>query len=145
MKEIIILVGPPASGKTTMCKNEFKDYTRVNQDERLNTHWKKLIECGEPKLIVDRMNHIKSQREGYLKFAKEHGYHTKMICLDVPYEVCLARAVKRKDHPTIKDRVTAKRALGGYFKEIQVPDLNEADDIKFLSYDPKNEISTSHQ
>lgn len=31
-KEIVLLVGPPASGKSTIARTRFKDYERANQD-----------------------------------------------------------------------------------------------------------------
>ena len=30
--EIVLLVGPPASGKSTICDSFFSEYTRINQD-----------------------------------------------------------------------------------------------------------------
>ena len=66
-------------------------------------------------IIVDRINHTKEQRQRYLAPAKAAGYSTEIVVLHEPYEVCLKRCIERKDHPTIKDEATAKKALHMFY------------------------------
>ena len=51
--------------------------------------------------------------------AYKKGYKITIIHLDIPYEVCLERLLKRQNHPTISTEKTARIALGSYFKNFE--------------------------
>lgn len=132
MKELILLVGPPGSGKSTISK-EFKNYTYINQDsqgkqEHLNAFY--LAANLGQNIVVDRMNFNKEQRKRYLEPAKAAGYKTRIIVLHVPYDWCLARCKERKNHETIKDEKTASKVLNFFFKSYERVGDDEADVIE---------------
>ena len=140
MKEFIILVGAPGSGKTTYCEKNLKGYIRVSQDDQGKIgQWEifeEAIKIEAPLIVVDRMNTTKEQREKYLVFAKDRGYTTKIInFVQVPYEVCLKRVIERENHPTIKkgDERTARIAISTFFSQYENVLSNEADEIEFIS------------
>lgn len=111
---MIILVGLPGSGKSTIAKEYVNQgFISVNQD-LLGTRdacvalAKKAIEEGKD-VIIDRCNTDIRQRRTWLNLAKY--YNIKDVeCINVTTEAkeCYKRACDRKDHPTIKNLTTAK-------------------------------------
>jgi RNA ligase len=129
MKHLILLVGPPGSGKTTYGNKNFPDYARVSQDDfdgnRIKTIEKflDLIQSEAPNIIVDRMNFDRDQRARWGSLAKEKGYKVDAYVVYEPFSLCYNRVVSRKDHPTIKegDSETALNALRFFKKAYRRP------------------------
>jgi predicted kinase len=110
---MIILVGLPGSGKTTIALNHYNDCVRVNQDELGSRDAcvalvKDAIAWGKD-IIIDRCNTDIRQRRTWLNLAKHYGIK-EVICINVttPARECYRRACERKEHPTIKNLTTAK-------------------------------------
>lgn len=130
--KLILLVGPPGSGKSTLSK-EYADkgYVYVNQDkqgkEHLHTFDMAIMEGKD--VIVDRMNFSLGQRRRYLEVAKSNGYETEIIVLHQPYKVCLERIRARVGHETIKDEKACRGALGTFFTKYERVQDSEADKV----------------
>lgn len=89
-KEIIILVGAPATSKSTLCKL-LPTYIRVNQDT-LGTKAKciKLATSTMAKgqnLIIDNTNSDSATRKLYVDIARKHNYHIKIADIKVDKEM----------------------------------------------------------
>lgn len=86
---LIILVGPPASGKSYIVKNYFKNYKYISLDKlktknKLLSKFKKyLIENNN--IIIDNTNNKKADRNNYIKLATN--YYKTIIYMDIPKEV----------------------------------------------------------
>lgn len=132
MPEILILVGPPGSGKSTLSATF--GHIRINQDEQGKdghlTVFKTALE-GNYDILIDRMNFSKEQRNRYIELAKKAGYKTKIIVLHESSDTCLNRMKSRKDHPTIKDDKTASKVLNFFFSKYERPSPDEANEIEF--------------
>lgn len=107
-KELMLLVGPIGSGKTTFAKGLMNDTSvRISQDEQgKKGHmdaFKDALKEGVPRILIDRMNFNREQRERYIKPAREAGYVITIFEFKVCPIVCTDRVVKRKDHPTIPE------------------------------------------
>lgn len=163
-KRLVILVGPPGSGKSTYSKqmNHILDgvptYTRISQDDMgREMHFQHFLEAknnGE-NIIIDRMNFDKKQRERYIKPAKEAGYEIKIVIFHVPRQTCFERMMERESHPTIngnfpadglgilEDRIgdknwkahQANSALDTFFTKYERVEDSEADIVLRLGWD----------
>lgn len=129
--EMIILVGLPGSGKSTIAKVlAGKEYTRVNQDE-LGSR-KMCVKVAEAALkrgesvVIDRCNFDKSQRDTWINLAIKYKVpKIKAVMLHCHRDMALFRAMSRTDHPTIKDDATARLAVSRIADELILPDISE--------------------
>lgn len=128
---MVILVGLPASGKSTFCQKVLegarRPWTRICQDIISNGKRGSKTQClkctsealskGES-VIIDRCNLSKEQ---WLEFVELAGPQTEVhaVVLDLPTKLCISRAVKRTEHegglqggraaPTIYQMVQTKK------------------------------------
>lgn len=134
MKELILLVGPPASGKSTLAST-FPNHVRISQDDQgkeyLNIFNLALAQGKD--IIVDRMNHTKEQRSRFIIPAKLLEYHVTVYYLEsATKELCLERAIARQGHPTIKNEKQANRAIDYFFKTFEGLQDSEFDTLIVL-------------
>lgn len=135
MPKLVILVGPPGSGKSTMAKNAVDVEVYINQDSQgKDGHWKLFEQAlREGKnIVVDRMNFDKAQRAKYLNPAKKLGYETRIIVKHESLRTCMERIEKRESHETIKDAATGRKVLHFFFNKYERPTPDEADHIQFM-------------
>ena len=122
MKELILLVGCPASGKSTFTKREFGSYTRINLDT-LKTRSKEIkafkaaLDSGES-IIVDNTNPTIVSRERYITLASKYGYKIKLYIMNTLKEVALERN-------EVRDAKVPKIAIYSYFSRYEPPTLDE--------------------
>ncbi len=134
MKHLIVLVGLPGSGKSTLCKKEqYADYLRISQDDQGKEGCKRLFQVGllEGKnIIVDRCNFNCEQRNRYLIPAKKAGYKTTIIWLKVGREQCIERINERTDHPNLAKGNEKIESVVRMFNAMFVaPNADEADEL----------------
>ena len=138
-KVVVLLVGPQGSGKSTYCRDNLPGYLRISQDEQGRaahfTLFTEALERGEPFVVIDRINALKSQRKRYLDVARQHGYLTHIVWLNADRNLCLTRCRDTADHPTLKPE-DADKALQLYFNSFQVPSRREADTLTILGPPP---------
>jgi len=104
--KMIILVGLPGSGKSTIAEKYFPKYVRISQDE-LGSREAAIKKCTQTleaglNVIIDRCNMSVSQRKHWIDLALNHDVEViTVIKLVVDPEECVARLMDRKNHPTI--------------------------------------------
>ena len=52
-------------------------------------------------IVLDRCNFDQAQRSAWLSYARASGVQCIGVQLIIPIEVCIERALARKDHPTL--------------------------------------------
>jgi predicted kinase len=139
MSKLVVLVGPPGSGKTTLatelCNSDITAVRYINQDSQGKEHLPLFLDSLEMQcdIVVDRMGFNKTQRARYLEPAKKAGYETHIIVLHENRETCLKRMLNRYNHPTIQhgDSKTANSALDTFFTQYERPTQDEATTVEF--------------
>jgi len=104
---LIVLVGLPGAGKSRVCEAlALLGYTPVCQDT-LRTRQRCISAAadalragGSP--VIDRCNFDRLQRATWLGIAAQAGVPAVAVELAPPLPVCVARAVGRVGHPTLK-------------------------------------------
>lgn len=91
VQEVVILIGPPCAGKSTLARGLFADYHRVNQEgttkEKCWKACKEALKEGKS-VIVDNQNRDRETRNGYISAAVAAGVPVRAIHFDVPKELC---------------------------------------------------------
>lgn len=104
-QEMIILVGPPASGKSSFSKN-FPDYVVVSQDElgtkqKVINATKKALKEGSS-IIIDRKNEYKEDRALFIELASEYNAPVRIIWFDMSRDLsdhlCTYREITTGKH-----------------------------------------------
>lgn len=92
-KELIILVGFPGSGKSSMVEKylEPNEYMRISHDI-LKTKKKCLDETEKymklsKNIVIDNLNYSREMRKIYIDIAKKYNYDVRCIILDTSYDV----------------------------------------------------------
>ncbi|KAF8598320.1 P-loop containing nucleoside triphosphate hydrolase protein [Ceratobasidium sp. AG-I] len=119
---LIVLCGLIGSGKSTLAtalEREHPEFRRCNQDElgrRGDVEREARLALSRGlSVCIDRTNFDPSQRRTWIELA--HQYPQVEIWglqMDTPYDICRARLIERRDHPTIKTPEQALQVLSRF-------------------------------
>ncbi len=134
--EIVVLVGIPGCGKTTLALKSFPNHKRINLDT-LHTRNKEDEEIANAlangrDIIIDNTNTTKKTRSKYVQMAKLFGVSVKAVYLTCPLELALERNASRQGKERVPDS-----AVRFYNKILQPPKLEEGfDDVRVVEMKP---------
>lgn len=129
MTEFIILVGFPASGKSTYMKTNLGSYKLVSKDLMGSNKVKQQAQALEKHLaagesvMLDNTNISIEERSQAIVIAKKHGARIKCVWFTTPFDTCMERNSKRLG----KAKVPAV-AMYGMRKRFSEPSIAEGID-----------------
>lgn len=114
-KEIIILMGFPCAGKSTLVKQyEADGYTRVNRDDeggtlkQLNAKVEDMIVSGIKEFVLDNTYGTKEVRKDVIDLAKRHGLSVKCVWLKTSIEDSMFNSCYRILKKILQDKMTVE-------------------------------------
>lgn len=131
--KLLLLCGTPGSGKSTIAKELYPNYVRLNQDE-LGDRQTCINECIKAftqgkDVIIDRCNINRSQRDHWISLGLNYGVESiTCLVLQEDPEECIARIHLRKGHPTIKDDISIdkrREIVYNFYNNFEMPSLKE--------------------
>lgn len=126
--ECVILIGIPASGKSTFCKETlYQTHIRINLDMLKTRHReqllvKALLQAKQP-FVVDNTNPTADDRRKYIQPAKEHHFRVVGYYFEPNYK----ESVIRNEARTGKEKVP-EVGIASVMKKLQPPELAEGFD-----------------
>jgi bifunctional polynucleotide phosphatase/kinase len=98
-KEVVIMVGYPASGKSTIAKTELAPYHRVDGDS-LKTAAAMVKDAekhiGTQSVVFDSTAGTRAKRAEFVNFAKKHDLPVRVFWVQTPIEVAMERNKQRQ-------------------------------------------------
>lgn len=131
--KVVILVGSPGSGKSTLCRTEFADYIRISQDDLGSKEaCLKLFNeslSANKNCIIDRCNVTVGQRREWINIAQLFGATVQAVYLQAEPTLCVKRLSTRHNHPTISTQtmsIDKMRVIVRKFNnDTEIPTLDE--------------------
>ena len=133
MAIMAIMIGIQASGKSSFCKSNLQEYTRINLDE-LNTRNKERIAIMETiqsgvDIVIDNTNPTKGDRGKYISIARSHGYDVVGYFMQSKLQDCIDRNEQREGKASVP-----RKAIACTSNKLEIPDYSEGfDKLYFVS------------
>ena len=139
-QEMIVLVGSPASGKSTFCRTFFPTYTRINQDTlktrpRCVEEATKALKKGES-VCIDNTNATKEVRQIWIRLAKNANVSVRCFHLTTSQDISRHNNMVRGIGGIGNEKrdLLPLMAFSDFLKRFQSPTKNEGFD-ELLVYD----------
>jgi len=128
-KNVIIMIGPQASGKSTLSKTLFEEYTYLNNDEiKSMPKLKRLYEASLKKkenVVVDNTNPTIEVRSYFINLAEEYGYKIYAYFFDFTKPLTMHMNQYRVQSTHGERRAIPDVAIHTYYKKLEEPSLDE--------------------
>lgn len=128
----VLLVGIPASGKSSFFKERFADtHVRVNRDMLRSTHRVRLLRdaclAGGMSFVLDNTNLTREGRQEHIQAARTAGFRVEGYFLQSRREECAERNRGRPAPQRVPDA-----AMGGMSSRLELPAPGEGFDALFF-------------
>ena len=135
-KNIILMVGAPASGKTTISEKIFKDYKIISQDKLRSKKRcldKTLKYLNKNKnIIIDNTNPDRTTRKEYLDLANKYDYNKIIINYDIPKDV--VKYLNKYRAQTQNKKLIPDIVYNIFYKKFENPTSSEGIVINYRNY-----------
>jgi len=130
-KEVIIMIGYPGSGKSTVIKENFEPYGYYRVEGDVYKTAKAMIKEARKhpgqSIVFDATNGTRERRQAYIDYAREIGFGVRCVWVTTSIEEAMARVNKREKETGIKIPAIA---LYLYRKKFEEPTADECEVIK---------------
>ncbi len=148
--ELIIFVGPPSSGKSTLTKRLYPSYIKVNQDtvncgglkkgtKQQCLRMTEAAMCNKYGICIDNTNPTGATRAEYIAIARKYGYTVKCVLLNIDRELAIHLGSCRK---ILGGRVIPTVAYNKYFTDFEYPDKAEGFTLSIYGFMPNFDKKT---
>ncbi|ORE01914.1 P-loop containing nucleoside triphosphate hydrolase protein [Rhizopus microsporus var. microsporus] len=144
---ILLLVGLPGSGKSTLSKELVKcksGWERINQDDMgsrkaCEMHAKRFLN-KKLSIVIDRCNFDEKQRKTWVDLGQKYNVPVDCIVLTTTEQECSERIQCREDHPTGVIGDSGVQILKKFMRNYRPPRIDQLEGIQRVLYlDPSPE------
>ncbi|KAF9393364.1 hypothetical protein CPC16_002210 [Podila verticillata] len=132
VQRVLLLVGPPGSGKSTFAKaltKAFPEFVRINQDDLGDRQACEAMTLSalqakdrSQSVVIDRCNFDADQRKTWVDIAKQLKIEeVQVIILDTEFYHCKKRILARTDHPTQVEGANGVDVLYKFMEMMTLP------------------------
>eukprot|EP00742_Colponemidia_sp_Colp-10_P016472 GILJ01018880.1.p1 GENE.GILJ01018880.1~~GILJ01018880.1.p1 ORF type:complete len:376 (-),score=52.85 GILJ01018880.1:168-1295(-) len=132
-QEVVVLVGSPAAGKSTWCRQVCSvapHYRQINQDtlktkKKCQSAAQSALDHGDS-VIIDATNRDVKTRDDWIKLARQYNVPARAVVLKVDKDVCFHLNAYRGVNPRTADRRQVPSVIiHSFFKQYQHPTTTE--------------------
>ncbi|XP_010490579.1 PREDICTED: transcription factor bHLH140 isoform X2 [Camelina sativa] len=154
---VVLLIGPPGSGKSTFCdtvmRSSLRPWYRICQDIINNGKAGTKAQCLKmaisslkegKSVFIDRCNLDREQRSEFVKLGGS-GIEVHAVVLELPAQVCISRSVKRTGHEGNLQGGRAAAVVNRMLQSKELPKVNEGFSRVMFCYndaDVENAVNT---
>ncbi len=139
-KTILILIGIPASGKSTFYQQYFRDIKVISLDivKTRNNEDKQLYDAlnSQQSIVIDNTNITINERHRYINLAKLYHYNI----VGIYFQSMVDKSFKRNE---LRENKVSKKAILSKAKQLEQPNYDEGFDELYYVKIENNSFSVS--
>ena len=142
-RAVVILMGIPASGKSSFCERYLSEDTRINLDTLKTRHQEDLALAKafakQQTMVIDNTKVTKAERAKYMSLARENNYSVVGFFLQSVVRDCIERNNRREGTAKVPAQAIAAKS-----NQLEIPDYKEGFDKLYYVRINKNDFEVTN-